>query len=262
MIPKIIHYVWINNNPYPEKVKWCLNTWKEFLPDYELVKWDYSKIKDIDNPFHLEAIKVGKYAFAADYIRLYALYNYGGIYLDTDVQVLKNFDDLLGNQCFLGREKWLHLHNDKQELYPTSHCIGAIRNHPYIKQCLDYYQGRHFITSTNVSLPEHLKFDMTLIPYMLNEILKLESYDSRPSKNKTIITLKNGVTVYPSQYFDCNEPTKDSYCKHWCMSSWRSDQEMAEREANKKINNIWSLRKDILIRRILNKLGYLAIPKQ
>ena len=258
MIPKIIHYVWVNDNPFPDKIKRCLESWRKYLPDYEFVKWDYNKVKNINNPFHHEAIKVGKLAFAADFIRLYALYHFGGIYLDTDVQVLKSFDDLLENQCFLGREKWLQIHDDLQEFYPTSHCIGSIQGHSFIKHCLDYYSGRHFIRTESTNIPENLQLDMTIIPYVLNEILKLYGYDSRPSQNNKILHLKNGVMVYPYEYFDCKEIKPESYCKHWCMSSWRSS-EVNIINTNK---SRWQLRKDIIVRRILNKMGYITMPKQ
>lgn len=95
MIPKVIHYCWISGDPFPEKIQKCVDSWKRVLPDYEVVLWDYAKIHALNVRWCEEAIACKKYAFAADYIRFYALYNYGGIYLDSDVEVLKPFDDLL-----------------------------------------------------------------------------------------------------------------------------------------------------------------------
>lgn len=139
---------------------------------------------DIGQPFPIQAIEAGKWAFAADFTRLYALTHYGGFYLDTDVRVLKNFDDLLDNDCIIGREKWLQIHNDKIEYYPTSHFIGAEPNHSFINRCLNYYWNRNFIFSQDSSLPENLRFDLTIIPYILSELLKEAKYNPLPSCNK------------------------------------------------------------------------------
>lgn len=95
MIPKKIHYCWLSDDPMPEKLLKCVESWKKYLPDYELVKWDLKKFPLSKNPWVREAFENKKYAFAADYIRLYALATEGGIYLDSDVEVLKSFDDLL-----------------------------------------------------------------------------------------------------------------------------------------------------------------------
>ena len=95
MIPKIIHFCWLSDDPYPKKIQFCLDTWKKKLPDYEIMLWDFNRFPKDKSVWVSEAFDARKYAFAADYIRFYALYNYGGIYLDSDVEVIKNFDDFL-----------------------------------------------------------------------------------------------------------------------------------------------------------------------
>ena len=94
-IPKIIHYCWLSGTPFPDLENRCIESWKKYLPDYELILWDKERIKEIHSSWIDSAIAQKKWAFAADYVRLYALYNYGGIYLDCDVEVLKSFDELL-----------------------------------------------------------------------------------------------------------------------------------------------------------------------
>ena len=84
MIPKIIHYTWFSGDEYPEKIKKCIDSWHRFMPDYEFRLWDMKSIENIDSPFLKEAIKMKKWAYAADMVRCYAVYNFGGIYLDTD----------------------------------------------------------------------------------------------------------------------------------------------------------------------------------
>jgi mannosyltransferase OCH1-like enzyme len=101
MIPKIIHYTWFSGDEMPQVIKECIASWKRILPEYELRLWDYNAIKDIDSVFLKEALEVKKWAYAADFVRLYALYNEGGIYLDTDVMVFKRFDCFLNDKCFI-----------------------------------------------------------------------------------------------------------------------------------------------------------------
>ena len=92
MIPKRIHLCWLSGDPYPAKIGKCLASWKKHLPDYEVVLWDTKRFDLESSPWVKQAFEAKKYAFAADYIRFYALYNYGGIYLDSDVEVLRSFD--------------------------------------------------------------------------------------------------------------------------------------------------------------------------
>ncbi len=117
MIPKIIHFCWLSDEPYPESIQKCMNSWKEKLPDYEIWKWDFKRFPKGSAKWVDQAFEKRKYAFAADYIRLYALSNYGGIYLDSDVEVLKSFDDLLHLPYFIGME------NTPKGIYTLSPCI-------------------------------------------------------------------------------------------------------------------------------------------
>ena len=108
MIPKIIHYCWLSNNPYPEEIVNCINSWKKYLPDYQLMLWNFDRF-DIDSSIWVkQAYETKKYAFASDYLRLYALYNYGGIYLDVDVEVINSFDNLLDLPYFIGEENTIY----------------------------------------------------------------------------------------------------------------------------------------------------------
>lgn len=95
MIPKIIHYIWIGKNPLPKEMQECLDSWKRYMPEYELKCWDDSTLGEFSNVFMNEALEEHKFAFASDVIRLYVIYKYGGIYMDTDVMVYKSFNPLL-----------------------------------------------------------------------------------------------------------------------------------------------------------------------
>ena len=104
MITKILHLCWLSGDPYSTEVQKCLDSWKEKLPDYTVMLWDLSKVDVNVCNWTKQAFEKKKYAYVADYVRFYALYNYGGIYLDSDVEVLKSFDDLLNQDFFFGFE--------------------------------------------------------------------------------------------------------------------------------------------------------------
>ena len=136
MIPKIIHYCWLSGDPYPPEIQRCLETWKEHFPGYEVWLWDTRRFDVNSTIWTKQAFEAKKYAFAADYIRLYALYNYGGIYLDSDVIVYKSFDELLRLPYFIG--------HDQIGGFEAA-VIGAEKGCRWIKDVLDYYEGRQFV---------------------------------------------------------------------------------------------------------------------
>ena len=102
MIPKIIHFCWLSDDEYPDLIKKCIASWKEKLPEFEIKHWDKKCLDELNSDWVNEAFSAKKYAFAADYIRLYAIYNYGGFYLDSDVEVIKDFTDLLNYPYIFG----------------------------------------------------------------------------------------------------------------------------------------------------------------
>lgn len=134
MIPKIIHLCWLSGDAYPPLIQKCINSWKTVLPDYEIWLWDGKRFDINSSIWVKEAFSVKKYAFAADYIRCYALYHFGGIYLDSDVEVIKSFDDLLHLPYFVGKE---------QAGGFEAATMGFEKGHPFFKHMLDYYDGRH-----------------------------------------------------------------------------------------------------------------------
>ena len=135
MIPKVIHYCWLSGDPFPREIRRCIDSWKKLLPDYELRLWSKDNF-DIDSvPWVRDAYNARKYAFAADYIRFWAVYTYGGIYLDSDVLVKKPFDDLLDLPYFIGSEG---LGNIEAAIF------GAPKGAEWLKPCIDFYVDRPF----------------------------------------------------------------------------------------------------------------------
>jgi mannosyltransferase OCH1-like enzyme len=132
MIPKKIHYFWFSGDPFPENIKRCMESWKIFMPDYEIIKWDLNNTP-IEGAFAEKALAEKKWAFLSDYARLRILHEHGGVYLDTDVLVVKSFDELLNNASFWGRAN-----NGMVE--PV--VIGSVKDHSTIAACLDIYTSK------------------------------------------------------------------------------------------------------------------------
>ena len=157
MIPKIIHFCWLSGDKYPDIIEKCIASWHEKLPDYEFILWDTNRFNLEDNLWVKQAFDTKKYAFAADYIRLFAVYNYGGIYLDTDIEVLKKFDDLLNLPYFVGSEG---------EGIIEAGVFGAQKECEWVGDCLNYYNGKSFIKSDGT-------FDQLTLPrIMMSQITK------------------------------------------------------------------------------------------
>ena len=136
MIPKIIHYCWFGRGPKPALAIKCINSWKKYCPDYELKEWNEDNFDIQLYPYVEEAYKARKFAFVTDVVRLYALYNYGGIYMDTDVEVIKPLDVLLSYDAVSGFE------SDTQI---STGLMACRKGHPLFKEFLDEYAGLHFV---------------------------------------------------------------------------------------------------------------------
>ena len=109
MIPKIIHYCWFGRNPLPESAKKCIDSWRKFLPDYEIKEWNEDNFDVNIIPYTQQAYEAKKYAFVSDYARFWILYHHGGVYFDTDVEVIRPMDDIIKKGPFMGREKGAYI---------------------------------------------------------------------------------------------------------------------------------------------------------
>lgn len=257
MIPKIIHYTWFSNDAYPDKIKRCIESWKNTLPDYEFRLWDMDSIKNINCNYLQEAISLRKWAFASDYVRMYAIYNYGGIYLDTDVFVYKSFNDLLNNKFFIGKESSFHIHGNGYDThnYLTSHCFGGEAKNTFLKDCLDYLETIHFIKTNDNRYPNELKYDMTILPYTQAVIALNYGYNWQTSMQE-IQDLNNEMIVFPSIYFDPNKKSEISYCLHLAVGGWR-DYDRYNPQITLKYKLAWRIK--WIVEKILNKFSYTMI---
>jgi len=227
MIPKKIHYCWLSGDEIPPVLQKCMITWKEVMPDYELVLWDQKRFDVNSVDFVREAVSVKKWAFATDYIRLYALFTEGGIYLDMDVIVKKRFDSFLGNDFFSAIESFLIRKNEENKVYVYDNgsviqriigislqaaIFGAIPEHSFLKDCLEWYKDKHFI------LPDNSFADNVIAPDIYATIA--QKYGFRYKNEEQNLT--NNMKIYPSSVIGSTvwNFNKDCFAIHCCRGSW------------------------------------------
>ena len=212
MIPRLIHYCWLSDDPYPEKIRECLESWKRCLVGYEFVKWDATRFPVENVSWVRQAIEMKKYAFAADYIRLYALYNFGGIYLDCDVMVYRSFDDLLSLPYFIGRDF-------TGSFEPA--VVGSEPHNEWIKDVLLYYEERDFLNREGVSQQINLPvvfFNQLFPRYSFNSVEKKEDFINAPGR----------INLFDHRFFNGRDNVdvrryRQSYSSHLFTRSWSDD---------------------------------------
>jgi len=207
MIPKIIHYCWFGYGPKSPLALKCIESWKSHLPDYQIIEWNEDRFDVNQNQYAKEAYENHKYAFVADYVRLYSLYAYGGIYMDTDVEVIGSFDPFLHHHAFLGFETDGNVQTGM---------MAAEKGSVWAKALLDQYERRHFI------LPEG-GYDLTtnavvITQYMIEQgLIRNNSFQEFPKL----------CTLYPTEYFCPKDHrtglihcTESTVCIHHFEGSW------------------------------------------
>lgn len=181
MIPKVIHYCWFGKKRKPKLVRDCIKSWKKYLPNYHIIEWNESN-SDLSHPFVKEVYKIKKWAFVSDFIRLKVLYENGGIYLDTDMKLIKPLDKLLKNECFFGAE---------DENYISCGIIGSNVSNEFINKCLEKYNS--------IDLDKiEFHFGEISSPKIVTSVFKLKYNYSMSFRAVTCI---NGIVIYPFQYF-------------------------------------------------------------
>lgn len=209
-IPKIIHYCWFGGKDKPEEIKKYMKTWKEKFPDFRIVEWNENNF-DIKNSIDYvrEAYEAGKYAFVSDYVRLCALREYGGVYLDTDVEILQNFEALLNGCSFVS--------GFETETNLITAFIACVPSEPHITAFAEEYRYRHFKLGDNM-------YDQTPINDKFTEFMS--KYGLK--KNNKYQILDNSVFIYPYEVF-CGYDVENSHLRitnetmtvHHFQSSWK-----------------------------------------
>lgn len=214
MIPKKIHYCWFGGGELPEKDKKCIETWKKYCPDYEIIRWDESNYDVTKNRYMLEAYEAKKWGFVPDYARLDIIYEHGGIYLDTDVELVRDIDDLLDSKAFMGFESGGKSVNPGQG-------FGAERRMPTILEIRDnIYGDRVFRMGPN-------EYNTTPSPILHIDYLERIGLE----KNNQTQVVKD-VVIYASDYFCPVEfgtgkitVTENTYSIHHYHASWLEPEE-------------------------------------
>ena len=222
MIPKIIHYCWLSDPPnYPPEVVTCMESWKKYLPDYQIIHWNASNFDVNCNRYVREAYEAGKFAFVSDYVRLWALYHYGGVYLDSDIEVLRSFDPLLDQKGFTGFE-------DRDRI--SAWIFGSEKGNPLFQEFLDDYKGRIFKLGEG-------QYDMTPNPVPITRRLMAHGLRLDGSLQKL-----DYITVYPMDCFCPFNPyrksgdcfTERTMCNHYFNGEWKKSQSAEERRYAEK----------------------------
>ncbi len=223
-IPKKIHYVWLGGKKLPRHLEKCIDSWKRFCPDYELIRWDESNYDLDKNAYTREAYRERAFGFVPDYMRLDLLYRYGGIYLDTDVEIIRPLDDLLSLSAFCGVEKWQTLN--------FGGCSGALRGNLAIKYFLQAREEEHFVCEDGHLNKRTCGYLDTMTAIKLGYKLN--------GKKQTFL----GMTIFPSDFFHPYDymsgrlqTTANTYSIHHFNGGWLSPE---LREENRKISEIYT----------------------
>lgn len=208
MIPKVIHYCWFSGEKKTRLIQHCINSWKKIMPDYQIKCWDANSFDFSSVPYVEQAIKARKWAFAADYVRLYALYTEGGIYLDTDVEVFKQFDCFLQNSFFSGTD----ICSTNEACGAEAGIIGAEKGNFFVRECMRYYENHNFIKSDG-------EYDLTIIPIIMANVLEQYGYN----KYDKTQCFQDGSVIYSTEYFTNKNSIVyrgKNYAHHWNTNSW------------------------------------------
>ena len=216
MIPKIIHYCWFGGNELPKDVKKCIKSWRERCPEYEIRRWDESNFDIESNSFVKSAYEKKAWAFVSDYARLKIIYDYGGIYLDTDVELVKKLDNLLQYECFVAQQQSGHVN--------TGLGFGAEKSSSIIEKMLNEYENIEFNNETK---------DEIACPIINTRVFKREKFELLNQ-----IEVKNNIAILPARYMDpysSGKSVKDLFCEdtisiHHYSATWTSGKQRLKRK--------------------------------
>lgn len=229
-IPKIIHYCWFGENPIPERDRACIESWRVFCPEYQIIEWNESTYALASAPLYVrQAYEAKRWAFVTDYVRLQVVYEHGGIYLDTDVELIRNWDDLLEIDGFAGIEKVTHN-------LALGLGFGAVKGHPLLKELCDVYTTMHFLDSAG-------KPNLTPSPQIITKYIN-KKYPGVIFNQK--VELQGGFIIFPTEYFcpqdyetGITEITDKTYSIHHYHASWQTQEEKAKIAEYKKYTTIF-----------------------
>ncbi|WP_299216924.1 glycosyltransferase [uncultured Aquimarina sp.] len=250
MIPKIIHYCWLSGDKFPGLIEKCIATWKEKLPEYEFMLWDTNRFPLENNEWVRQAFETKKYAFAADYIRLHAVHKYGGIYLDTDIEVIKSYNSLLHLPYFVGSEGGGII---------EAGVFGAEKGSKWIADCLKHYENRSFIKQDG-------SYDTLTLPrIMMGNIQKnhsiIEMVDPVPEE-LSYSKSDSELFMFPEDFFCAKnqgtgiiEKTSRTFSIHHFAMSWLPQKTTFLPNLKRKLIRVFG------VKFVLGVIGFLRLKK-
>lgn len=187
MLPKVIHYCWFGRNPLPPLAVKCINSWKRYLPDYEIKEWNEDNFDINMIPYTKEAYEAKKYAFVSDFARFWILYKFGGLYFDTDVEVIKPLNEIIARGSFMGCE------NDATDTKVANVApglgLGAKQEQDFYKEMIALYSKLHFINEDGT-------LNLTTVVQYTTELLCCHGLEK-----SNMVQNCAGIWIYPKEYF-------------------------------------------------------------
>ena len=236
MIPKVIHYCWFGRNPLPKMAVKCISSWKKYLPEYEIKEWNEDSFDVNIIPYTKDAYADGKYAFVSDYARFWILYHYGGVYFDTDVEVIKPLDDIIERGPFMG----LEIPGEDCKIAPGLG-LAVEAGNPIYATILEGFEKLDY------RLPDGSRNPYTMIP-MVTDIMKSSGLNGDDSVQNV-----EGIFVYAPDYFNPLDDatgrlrkTDNTRTIHWFMKSWMGSNNLLKVWCKRILRRIWG--KDSLSR--------------
>ena len=217
LIPKVIHYCWFGEKPLPSMAIKCIESWKKYLPDYEIKQWDESNFDVNMIPYTQQAYEAKKYAFVSDYARFWILYNYGGLYFDTDVEIIKSLDDIIAKGPFMGCQNKYNAEKTAIDLGVAPGLgLGTYSGHPIYKELINLY---HTLSFYNADKSINLK---TIVQYTTDILV------AHGMKNTPEVQSVYDIGIYPWDYFCPLSPTllleltENTRAIHHFAATWES----------------------------------------
>jgi hypothetical protein len=250
MIPKKIHYCWFGRNPLPNSAKKCITSWKKFFPDYEIIEWNEDNYDVTKIPYIKQAYEAKKYAFVSDYARFDIIYHEGGVYFDTDVEVIRSFDDILARGAFMGCEIDGSVSKETERIHASSSTAGCVNPGLGIaaapglrlyKEILDYYSTQSFFNPDGTMNGETVVTKTTRI---------LQEHGLKDVKG---IQKVEEITIYSKEYFNplnnntgALDKTENTHSIHWYSMTWLSPMERLKTKITRPLHRVFG--EDVLRR--------------
>ncbi|MGN1443453.1 MAG: glycosyltransferase family 32 protein [Acutalibacteraceae bacterium] len=225
MIEKKIHYCWFGRGEKPKKAQKCIASWKKYCPDYEIIEWNEDNFDVGKYPYAAYCLENKKYAFLSDFVRLVVINDHGGLYFDTDVELIRSPDELLQYDAFYGFET--------DEFVNTGEGFGAVSGHETVKKMLQLY--------LDLKPDENGAYPIVGCPHLNTEALLCFGLE-RNGKEQTVA----GAKIFPADYFNpYDDPTgrlnltENTVSIHWYSKSWMSRKSVVRSVLTKPLHRLF-----------------------